>query len=165
MYIGIDDPNSKIATEGIKFLEEKGIEVEMFPNDLAEEIRKDNATFIKEKEKEALQAKQTTALPKKTILQQAAPGATIKSFSDAAIQKFIAESKAELPYPSEEFNEWATEFGFIEEDEKTSQLKPTGLGILLFGKNPENQFPQSVFKVEINYGKGKPEVRDASMPP
>ena len=56
------------------------------------------------------------------------------------------------------------EFGFLEKDEKSSTLKPTGLGIMVFGKNPENPFPQTVFKVEINYGEGKPEVRDFKGP-
>jgi pyrimidine deaminase RibD-like protein len=105
VYIGIDDPSPKIATEGIRFLEEKGIKVEMFPKDLADEIRMDNTQFIKEKEKEALKAKQETAKPKQTILQQAAYGATIKSFSDTAVQKFISESHADIKYPSDEFNE------------------------------------------------------------
>ncbi len=160
VYIGVEDPNPKIATEGKKFLENKGIEVEMFPLDLQTIIWKDNTKFIKEKEREALEAKREALKPIQTILQQSAPGATIKSFSDVAIQKLITESHAPFTYPSEEFNEWAIEFGFIEEDSKTHQLKPTGLGIILFGKNPENQFPQTVFKVEINYGSGKPEVRD-----
>ena len=99
VYIGVEDPNPKIAQEGIKALRKKGIEVEMFPSSLQEIIWKDNAKF-------------------------------------------------------------KHEFGFIEKEEKSGNLKPTGLGIMLFGKTPEIPFPQTVFKVEINYGKGKPEVRD-----
>ena len=99
VYIGVEDPNPKIAQEGIKALRKKGSEVEMFPSSLQEIIWKDNAKF-------------------------------------------------------------KHEFGFIEKEEKSGNLKPTGLGIMLFGKTPEIPFPQTVFKVEINYGKGKPEVRD-----
>jgi ATP-dependent DNA helicase RecG len=164
VYVGIEDPNPKIATEGIQFLENKGITVHIFPPELGDEIRKDNAQFIKEKEKEALQAKLEAAHPKLTVLQEAAPGATIASFSDSAIQKFISSSSASFTYPSAEFNEWAYQFGFLEKEKNTDEYNPTGLGIMLFGKNPENQFPQSVFKVEINYGKGNPEVRDFKGP-
>ena len=94
VYIGIDDPNPKIAGDGIKFLEDKKIKVEMFPRELADEIRKDNAKFIKEKEKEALQAKAAVKQKPLSILQQAAIGATINSFSETAIGQFIAESHA-----------------------------------------------------------------------
>jgi len=164
VYIGVEDPNPKIATKGKKNLEDKGIEVKMFPSHLQELIWRDNAKFKEEKEKEALEVKREVAKPELTILQQPAPEATIKSLSFAAINKFIEESQASFAYPSDEFNQWAAEFGLIEEDEKNHELKPTGLGIVLFGKNPENQFQQIVFKVEINYGTGKPEVRDFNGP-
>jgi len=164
VYIGVEDPNPKIAGTGVKAIQEKGIEVEMFPATLQEIIWMDNATFKKEKEAEALQAKLEEKKQIKDILQLSVGGSTIKSFSDDAIQAFLNESNAAFRYPSPEFNEWAYEFGFLEKDEKTGILKPTGLGIMVFGKNPETPFPQSVFKVEINYGKGKPEVRDFKGP-
>ncbi|MGA9408251.1 MAG: ATP-binding protein [Bacteroidota bacterium] len=41
-----------------------------------------------------------------------------------------------------------------------SQYKPTGLGILLFGKDPRNRFPQAVLKVEVRYGNMEPEIQD-----
>lgn len=160
VYIGVEDPNPKIAKEGIAAIRKKGIEVEMFPSELQDIIWKDNAKFKKEKEAEALQAKLEKEKPALTILEQAVTGTTISNFSATAIQQFIEESSAALKYPSAAFNEWAYEFGFLEKEEKTGNLKPTGLGIMLFGKAPENSFPQTIFKVEINYGKGKPEVRD-----
>ncbi|MBK7037873.1 MAG: hypothetical protein IPH42_16410 [Bacteroidetes bacterium] len=40
--------------------------------------------------------------------------------------------------------------------------KPTGLGILLFGKNPRARFPQAVLKVEARYGNQEPEILDFS---
>ncbi|HDY90412.1 MAG TPA: hypothetical protein ENH82_20115 [bacterium] len=164
MYIGVEDPNPKIATLGKQYLEDHGIEVEFFPAHLQDQIWKDNAKFFKEKELEALQAKKETAKPKKSILQIPAPGASIISFSDEAIQKFLIQSNATFIYPSQEFDQWAEEFGFIEEDENTKEIKPTGLGIMLFGHQPEITFHQSVFKVEINFGSGKPEIKDFSGP-
>ncbi|MBL7823685.1 MAG: hypothetical protein JNK69_09770 [Saprospiraceae bacterium] len=164
VYVGVEDPNPKIGGDGVKKIKEHGIEVEMFPSALQEVIWKDNAKFKKEKEAEALQAKLAQKEPAKNILQLPVSGSTIKSFSDEAIQAFIKESNAAFKYPSTEFIEWAHEFGFLEQDEKTRTLKPTGLGIMVFGKNPEIPFPQTVFKVEINYGKGKPEVRDFKGP-
>ncbi|MFN8319202.1 MAG: ATP-binding protein [Saprospiraceae bacterium] len=164
VYIGVEDPNPKIAGTGVKAIKDKGIEVEMFPANLQEKIWKDNAAFKKEKEAEALKAKLEEKKLIKDVLQLPVSGSTIKSFSDSTIQMFINESGASFKYPSPEFNEWAQEFGFLDKDEKSGALKPTGLGIMVFGKNPETPFPQTVFKVEINYGKGKPEVRDFKGP-
>lgn len=164
VYIGVEDPNPKIAKEGINKIREYGIEVEMFPADLQEKIWNDNAQFIKEKNAEALHAKLEEAKPQLTILEQTVGGSSISSFSDKAINQFIKESKAEFNYPSPDFNEWAYEFGFIEKDAKGNGYLPTGLGIMLFGKTPENAFPQTIFKVEINYGSGKPEIKDFKGP-
>lgn len=164
VYVGVEDPNPKIAGWGIKEIREHGIDVEMFPAELQKIIWRDNAQFKKEKEAEALKAKHEQDKPTKEILQSAVKGTSINSFSDNAIQQFIKESSAPFKYPSTEFNEWANEFGFMEIDDNTDAFIPTGLGIMIFGKNPENSFPQIVFKVELNYGKGKPEVRDFKGP-
>ena len=82
------------------------------------------------------------------------------NISPLAIQQFIDESSAPFNYPSAPFNEWAFEFGFLEKEENTGNFRPTGLGIMLFGKAPEHSFPQTIFKVEVNYGKGESEFRD-----
>ncbi|HOT15699.1 MAG TPA: hypothetical protein PK252_13150, partial [Bacteroidales bacterium] len=164
VYIGVEDPNPKIAGDGIKAIRNKGIGVEMFPSDLQELIWKDNAKFKKEKELEALQAKLDEAKPQLSILEQTVVGSGITSFSDKAINQFVKESKAEFNYPSSDFNEWAQGLGFIEKDAKDDGFLPTGLGIMLFGKTPENAFPQTIFKVEINYGTGKPEIKDFKGP-
>ena len=49
---------------------------------------------------------------------------------------------------------------------KASQgkYKPTGFGILLFGKNPRIRFPQAVLKVEARYGNSEPELHDFDDP-
>lgn len=164
VYIGVEDPNPKIAGDGVKAIRNKGIEVEMFPSDLQEIIWNDNAKFKKEKELEALHAKLEEAKPQLDILEQTVAGSSISSFSDIAINQFIKESKAEFTYPSLNFNEWAHEFGFIEKNVINDGYLPTGLGIMLFGKTPENSFPQTIFKVEINYGTGKPEIKDFKGP-
>jgi len=164
VYIGVEDPNPKIAGDGVKAIRSKGIEVEMFPIELQEIIWKDNAKFKIEKEQEALHAKIEAAKPKLSILEQPVAGTGFSSFSDKAINQFIKESKAELSYPSPDFNKWAHEFGFVEKNSKGDAYLPTGLGIMLFGKAPENAFPQTIFKVEINYGTGKPEVKDFKGP-
>ncbi|MCW3075104.1 MAG: hypothetical protein JWP69_2173 [Flaviaesturariibacter sp.] len=163
VYVGVEDPNPKIATEGIKYLRNKGITVHLFPDHLEQVIRADNAQFIEEKEEEALQVKKGTPPPVKNLLEAGAPGANLSSFSQPTIQQFIHASRAPFTYPSEDFNQWAEQFQFIERT-TAGNLTPTGLGLMLFGAAPQNQFPQTVYKVEIDYGSGEPEIRDFSGP-
>lgn len=162
VYVGIEDPNPKIATEGIAFLREQGITVHMFPEKLQEIIRADNKKFIEEKEEEAKQARIQEAEKPKTILQKAAPGTSIDSFSKPAVQRLIKTAAMPFKYPSALFNEWGLQFGILEKVREG--IKPTGLGLMLFGEQPEVIFPQTVFKVEINYGRGNPEVKDFGGP-
>ncbi len=162
VYIGIEDPNPKIATQGIKYLESAGITVQMFPDHLEQIIRQNNTRFIEEKNIEALQARQAIVEPEKDILEKETIGKDTSSFSSETIQKFIQISEAPLSYPSNQFNEWAEEFQFIKRT--VDGVVPTGLGLMLFGLRPENQFPQTIFKVEINYGKEKAEIRDFKGP-
>ncbi len=139
VYVGIEDPNPKIATEGISYLREKGIKVQMFPEHLQEIIRADNEKFIKEKEEEAKQAKVQATEKPKTILQKAASGTTVNSLSDEIVQQFIKTASMPFRYPSDDFINWALAFGVLEKDKET--IKPTGLGLMLFGKQPEVTFP------------------------
>lgn len=159
VYIGIEDPNPKIATLGIELLKEAKIEFEMFPEELQKTIRADNAQFIREKEEEAKQVKAEKAEKTQSILEAAATGTTVNNFSNSAVQDFIRLAAMPFSYPSEDFTAWGLEFGILEKVGDDPQ--PTGLGLMLFGAQPENNFPQTVFKVEVNYG-GKPEIKDFS---
>lgn len=162
VYVGIEDPNPKIATEGINFLRENKITVHMFPEELQEIIRSDNADFIKEKEEEAKQVKNQELEKPRSILEKVASGTDIDSLSRSAVKYFIRAASMPFDYPSDEFIKWGLQFGILEESNRN--IRPTGLGLMLFGSNPEIVYPQTVFKVEINYGNRNSEVRDFGGP-
>jgi len=52
----------------------------------------------------------------------------------------------------------------LEKGSDAGDLKPTGLGMMLFGKRPSLLYNQVVFKTEIRYDTGKPEIRDFEDP-
>lgn len=160
VYVGIEDPDPRIAGEGIAFLRQQGIPLQMFPEELQEIIRRDNSQFIKAKEEEAKQVEIQEVDEPKSILQKAAPGTKIDSFSRSTLHQFIKTAGMPFKYPSDSFIEWGLQFGILEQ--KKESIQPTGLGLMLFGERPEVIFPQTVFKVEINYGGGNPEVKDFS---
>ena len=163
VYVGIEDPNPNVAKKGIDFLISNGINVIMFPEELANIIRKDNKQFINEKEYEAKQIKMEALYPKKLFLEKPTLGTSITDFSGEAIHKFMHQANMPFEYPSTEFIKWCIQFGLFELRDDDNNI-PTYLGILLFGKRAELSFPQSVFKVEINYGDKEPEIKDFSGP-
>ncbi len=163
VYIGMRDPNPKIENEGANFLTEKGIKVIDFPAHLESEIRESNAQFIKEKELEQMQLKKVKGHKPQTYLQKPVTRSTITQFDDIAVKQFLEFSGASFSYPSKEFNQWALGFEIASNDDK-GVLHPTRLGLILFGKEVENIFPHTVFKVEINYGNGEPEIKDFGGP-
>ena len=168
VYVGIEDPNPKIANQGTRYLIANRLVVHPFDVDLQERIRKRNAKFIHEKEEEAkaLQPDETAIkiFEEEGFLEHAKPGASFGGLSDELLQKFVKFSKLPHNYPSHDFNLWATDFGLLERDEGTGNYRPTGLGMMLFGKQPSTLYPQVVFKIEVNYGKGEPEIRDVVTP-
>jgi ATP-dependent DNA helicase RecG len=163
VYIGLRDPNPKVENEGVKFLIENGVEVIDFPAHLVTEIRKSNTEFIKEKELEQMQLKAEEKQKPESYLQKSVSNSAISQFDENVVNQFLQFSGASFSYPSEDFNKWALSFEIADKD-SNRDLHPTRLGMILFGKNVENIYPHTIFKVEINYGKGEPEIRDFGGP-
>lgn len=163
VYIGMRDPNPKVENEGVKFLIENGVKVIDFPAHLEAEIRKSNALFIREKELEQMQLNGEEKQKPKSYLQKTVSTLTINQFDKKVVKQFLQFSGASFIYPSEEFNQWALSFEIANNDSK-GQFHPTRLGMILFGKDVENIYPHTIFKVEINYGQGEPEIRDFGGP-
>ncbi len=163
VYIGMRDPNPKVENEGVKFLIGKGVKVIDFPAHLEYEIRQSNAQFIKEKELEQMQLKKAKAKKTQTYLQKPVSNSTILKFDESTVKQFLHFSGASFSYPSEDFNQWALGFEIANKDEK-EVLHPTRLGLILFGKEIEGIYPHTIFKVEINYDKGDPEIKDFGGP-
>lgn len=105
VYVGIDDPDPRIAREGIRSLISNHIVVHPFDADLQERIRKRNAEFIKEKEEEAKAIRLEEGKKEdKTLLEEAKAGASIAGLSEDTLQRFITLSQLPYVYPSAGFN-------------------------------------------------------------
>lgn len=163
VYIGMRDPDIDIENEGANFLIENRIEVQYFPTDLNDKIRASLKEFIAYKEAEKLKILAEKEVPKIEYLKQGVSTAKVDRFSKQAIETFIKYSNVEFSYPSNEFVDWAINFNLANRISK-GNIAPTKLGLLLFGENAEEIFPHIIFKVEVDYGKGEPEVRDFGGP-
>jgi ATP-dependent DNA helicase RecG len=57
VWIGVEDPDPRIDRKGIKYLEDNGIEVEMFHPEFQEIIRHENKEFLKQAMEELMRQK------------------------------------------------------------------------------------------------------------
>lgn len=143
VYIGIQDPHPSVAGEGIKILRKNNIEVDFFDVDLAAEIRKENEDFIKYAEDEAKKFLESEITESFDPLDNALQNVTLKDFSTEAQEELISRAQLKYKLNSTEFNKYLLQLGLIKTNTKTNITKPTGLGLLLFGKNPQLNFTQA----------------------
>lgn len=168
VYVGMRDPDIDIENEGVKELRKAKIVVEDFPGDLNRKIRKSLKEFIDFKEAEKLKkTKERKIKEAKPYLKQQSKiiineDGLIQSFSTKAIQQFITNSNATFKYPSEDFTDWAVGFDLAAKTNKI--IVATKMGLLLFGENVDEIYPHSIFKVEIDYGDGKSEIKNITGP-
>ncbi|MBK9097537.1 MAG: hypothetical protein IPM14_05285 [bacterium] len=150
VYIGIQDPHPSVRGEGRKKLLEHDIEVAFFDDDLAAEIREFNKDFIEYAEAEAKRIQDGEITGSVDPLDNAIQNVTLDDFSIEAQEELI--DRAELGYKigSPEFNKYLLQLGLIKTNVKTNITKPTGLGILLLGKNPQLSFTQARVQFIIN---------------
>lgn len=150
VWVGIEDPDPDVDRKGIKYLEDNGIEVEMFDADLQQEIIKANTTFIKEAKERANQAKKV----KKKVLLSEKEKAEIKvdlgAFDNKLIQRFIDKADLKVELESQEIIDIFYQLGLI--DKVENEFHPTGIGLLLFGKKPEFTYPNALIRATYKSG-------------
>lgn len=162
VYIGIRDPDIDIENEGANELIAKHIEVEDFHSDVADKIRESLSEFIKYKEEQKLIIQQKREEKPVEYLKQPAANTQVSFFSKSAVDEFIKNAQASFTYPSKEFNDWALSFELAAKE--VDNLVPTKLGLMLFGEHADDTLSHTIFKVELDYGDGKTEIKDFGGP-
>jgi ATP-dependent DNA helicase RecG len=162
VFIGIRDPDIDIENEGANELIAKGILVEDFHPEIADKIRESLNDFIKYKEAQKLIIKQEREAEPLAYLKQPASNTTVSLFAKPAVDEFIKNSQATFTYPSQDFNDWALSFELAAKE--GNKIIPTKLGLMLFGENADDTLAHTIFKVELDYGSGKPEIKDFGGP-
>jgi len=154
VWFGIEDKNPKVDHGGINHLVDNQVNVHQFLPEFhneIEEINKEFMTWANMKNDEEKAKKQKP----QDHLNERAEATNIDSLSDAALLKFISESKRKFAPKSDEFLQELKEMDLLEYNEHNKSYLPTGNSILLFGKSPRNKFPQAAVKAKVHYGDGK----------
>lgn len=164
-YVGIEDPDPKVKGNGIAYLVENKIEIDFFDKDLQEQILVTNTQFLSEAAVRAKLAEMEDIEPAYTELDKSLDNYDLKDFSTDALEKFREKLQLSYPVDSKDFRSILHKWNFLRIDKKTNAAHPTGLGILLFGKNPQIKYPQSLVKFTVKtQDEAKPKILDFDGP-
>lgn len=161
VWVGIADPYPTVDRKGIKYLQEHGVDVQMFDRDLQETIRSENEEFLGhalEVAEEAGASKEITLSP----LERQFDRAVLADLSTAALNEFREHAGIAEPASSPDFQRMLVQLGLL--TDTGGVPRPTGFGYLLFGKNPRRVMPQAGVLALIEYPSGKIERREFDEP-
>jgi ATP-dependent DNA helicase RecG len=165
VWVGIEDPDPTVDRKGIKYLQDSGIIVHMFDRDLQEKIREANKEFIAQAMERATVAKEDKK--QKTVilskLENALTTADTDDLSPEALDLYRITVKIQDTIGSKSFNRRLMQQGLLKQ-EKDGRFVPTGIGFLLFGKEPRNIMQQAGLLGTIHYPNGEEETRDFDGP-
>ena len=143
VYVGTGDPFPSVNGKGIKYLIDHGIEVELYPQELQKEIEFLNAAFIAYAEKRRVEVENKTTKDYKEVTERAVHSADLHALDEKLIAQFLKVAKV-----SDDDKEcFLRDMTLAEED--NGVLRPTGLGLLLFGKKPQSIYPNAVIKTTL----------------
>jgi ATP-dependent DNA helicase RecG len=162
VWIGIEDPDPKVDRKGIKYLQDQGVKVHMFDRDLQEKIRMRNKEFIEQALERAAKVERAPQPVVLSPLEGASSIAALQDFSDEALKQYRSRAGISEEVGSSAFNRRLIFQGLVEETEGGE--KPTGFGLLLFGREPRLAMPQAGLLATIRYPNGQDETRDFDGP-
>lgn len=144
VWIGVEDPDPSVDRKGIKYLIDSGVEVEMFDSDLQAIIWTENKKFKEEAEDRAKQSKtesKEVILSTKELIE---PTSELEDFSEDNVNWFIREARLNVEPGTINFIKIFNKIGLIEN--LNGKMVPTGIGLLLFGSNPQLIYQHSVIR-------------------
>lgn len=162
VWVGIADPDPTVDRKGIKYLQDNGVDVEMFDRDLQEQIEAANKDFIDQ----AVERAMAEQAPRKEIqlsgLENPLPTVALKDLSTDALTLYKESAQINESIDSAEFHRRLIKLGVLSEVGKT--VRPTGFGQMLFGKEPRLLVPQAALLATIHYADETEEVQDFDGP-
>jgi len=164
VWIGIADPDPTVDRKGIKYLQDNGVDVQMFTRELQEKIHTANKAFI-EQALERASAARVAKKPKAITLsplENAVATVETKDLAGEALEQYRSVAKIADKIGSPSFNHRLLQQGLLKEE--GGRATPTGFGLLLFGKEPRTVMPQAGLLGTIHFPDGTEEARDFDGP-
>ncbi|MCC6574953.1 MAG: hypothetical protein IT462_14330 [Planctomycetes bacterium] len=162
VWIGIEDPDPTVDRKGIKYMQDAGIKVHMFDRDLQDTIRDENKLFLAQALERAADAEELPKQQTLSTLEEKLEMSRLEDLSDEAVEAYRSIAKIPEDPKTTAFKLRFALQGLLKEDD--GSFKPTGFGLVLFGKNPRRSMPQTGLLATLHYVDGTEETRDFDGP-
>lgn len=164
VWVGIEDPDPTVDRKGIKYLQDRGVDVQVFDQDLQEVIRSENRIFIEQAVGRAEAARDERAEEPVVLspLEKSVPSSGLGDLSQDALKMFRDGASIPDAVGSAAFRHHLAVRGLAATDR--GALRPTGFGLLLFGKDPRAAMPQAGLLGTLHLKNGTEETRDFDGP-
>lgn len=153
LWFGVQELNTN-ASGGRQYLENMGVEVQQFDNELLHEIKMCNKDFDEWVEEEERRRQEKDTPVPEGFLSKIVDNADVDNLSPVALQLYIDRSGKPLKLESKELFRDLLDKSLLIKPVGSDVLIPSGDGILLFGKSPRDKFPQASVKAKVDYGTG-----------
>lgn len=141
VYIGIEDPDPKVAGKGIKYLLDCGIEVSMYPRELQSQIEEVNQQFLSAALDRARRIDESAEGNQlSTKIEGVADNVQLEDLSVSLLHKFAYSAGLAIENQIQ-FYRQLSQIGILESVD--GKYRPTGIGYLLFGTNPQLKYQQA----------------------
>jgi ATP-dependent DNA helicase RecG len=164
VWVGIEDPDPTVDRQGIRYLEQHGIKVQLFDLDLQEQIRLANKEFIAQAFKRAAEAKDGKAAKPSPLSRwdEALAGVKLADLASDALARYREQTKISDKTVSAGFIQRLEHQGLLRR--RGSKLVPTGFGFLLFGKRPRDVLHHAGLNATIEFPDGTHEIQNFDGP-
>ncbi len=161
VWVGLEDPDPTVDRKGIKYLQDHGIEVHMFDRNLQQIIEEENLDFLVQAKERVGYAKQMKNLTL-TDFEKPSERADLSDLSEEALLFYKERINFKEEIKSQFFMKKLYQKGIL--SKVKNKFVPTGIGLILFGKSPQDFYPQAVIKATIKYPNGKTDIEDFGGP-
>jgi len=156
VYVGVEDDNPTVAGKGIEHLRRAGVIIHMFDRDLQEAILAENQAFF---EWARLQTGKPAEEPiKLSVYEDPVAAVELADLSVEALDRYRTAAGIEPAEDSTEFHHLLRQQGLLVEQD--GMTRPSGFGLLLFGKRPRNAVPQAGLLARAGLPNGKSARRE-----
>lgn len=160
VFIGHYDPDPTVKRNGEKELRKAGIEVGYYDKKYELIIAKENEQFFIEANNRALEENTKGIQSANDIIDSELLDFQLDNFSEQAQKEMIDKSGIPFKFGTDAYRSYLNRVNLISVDEVTETARPTGLGLLLLGQNPEEHFPQARVKFTIRNKGAEPNIKD-----
>lgn len=164
VYIGYIDPDPTIAGYGRDYLIARKVEVEYFPKDLQDVIYNENKQFFDDAEIRAKQYKEKQIILPSKPFEEVLNQYDVSALSDEAQDELVSRMDLGYKVGSESYYKFLSELNLLAKPNRSKVYKPTGLGLLILGRNPQATYPQSRIKFTIERENQDPFISEIEGP-